>query len=177
MHPSLRKSAPRGTELVDLLAECHGRIRHFTALACEIAARTEAPSEQIVQACQDVRRYLSEALPLHVADENDSVAPRLRGLAAEVDDALMTMEREHQQHVPRLSALVELLEGVRETPLDLTRRAALGPVARAVADELEAHLVLEERMIFPAVGRLARDVQAEIVSELRARRSGFTLPT
>src|SRR5690606_33889983 len=66
-------------DLVDLLDECHQRIRRFLALAGEAAAHRGAPSSETAQACADVERYFKEALPLHVADEEESITPRLRG--------------------------------------------------------------------------------------------------
>src|SRR5690606_15926791 len=73
-----RRDTPR--DLVDLLGECHARIRRFVELAHEAAIRMDAPVEQVIQACADVERYFVEALPLHVADEEESIAPRLKGL-------------------------------------------------------------------------------------------------
>src|SRR5687768_5521196 len=78
-------------DLVELLGECHERIRGFVALARRAATLRHVPADQIARACADVERYFSEALPLHVADEEESIAPRLRGLSPEVDDALAVM--------------------------------------------------------------------------------------
>lgn len=159
-------------DLVDLLGECHQRIRRFIALAREAAERLDAPPDQIARACLDVERYFREALPLHVADEEESVEPRLRGSSPAVDDALDTMARQHQQHVPMLEALFTAIAAVRGEPHAAAARRALAAAATALEAELEAHLALEERAIFPAIRELLPpETQAAIIDEIRHRRS------
>lgn len=166
---SERRSPPES--LVDLLAACHERIRRFTALAVEAAKRKDAPPEKIIEACADVERYFSQALPLHVADEDESIEPRLRGRSAKVDHALDTMTDQHARHSPMLELLLGALGEVRRDPQDETARDALAAAANVLQMELEEHLSLEERVIFPAItDYLSRDAKARIIEELRQRR-------
>src|SRR6185503_9035331 len=73
-----------GDELTGSLLDCHERIRRFTALALELGrvAPPGAPEalEQIREAAAGVPRYFTVALPLHSADEEQSVEPRLVAL-------------------------------------------------------------------------------------------------
>ena len=166
---------PRRQGLVDLLAECHGRIRRFVALAADAARRTDAPEAQVRAACADVTRYFTEALPLHVADEEESLLPRLRGRAPEVDQALARMAEQHAAHGPALARFLGAVADVARDPADAAARERLAPLAGALADSFEAHLSLEETTIFPAIdAHLTAAERAEIVAELRQRRAPST---
>ena len=71
------KPQNKSEDAVDLLTGCHDRIRHFTGVAVKLAhAQGESP-EQIVQAAAGVHRYYAISLPLHEADEEQTVRPRL----------------------------------------------------------------------------------------------------
>ncbi len=162
---------PRGERLVDLLLECHERLRQHLQLAVALGTRDDVPASEVVETCLRCERYFKQALPLHIQDEEQSILPRLQGRDALVDYALEVMEREHSEHAP-LIALQKALRGLRGAPEDAARRddllAAAEPVARGFAD----HLRKEEEIIFPAIETLlSRDTQALIVGELRARRA------
>lgn len=70
------------TDLVALLMDCHARIRHFAKLAHRIGVDLEATPANRSEACLAVERYFTEALPLHVQDEEESILPRLGPEAA-----------------------------------------------------------------------------------------------
>ncbi len=166
-----KRGASRPQDLVDLLGECHTRIRRFVVLAREAARRQDAPADQIVQACADVERYFTEALPLHVLDEEQSVAPRLRGLSPEVDRALASVEEQHRQHAPKLDALLRAASAFRMDPLQASARRALATAAAELEADFTEHLALEEAVIFPAIRQLLpAATQARIIDELRQRR-------
>lgn len=165
-----RTSRPPG-DLVDLLSDCHQRIRHFVTLAHRAGARQGVPADQIVQACFDVERYFTQALPLHVADEEESIEPRLRGLSPTVDAALDATLRQHQQHEPHLEALLGAASVLRNAPHDAAARGKLAAVALALESQFEEHLRLEETVIFPAIRQLLSPaIQTSIMHELRQRR-------
>jgi iron-sulfur cluster repair protein YtfE (RIC family) len=148
-----------GESLLDLLAGCHQRIRHFSALARTVAASPDAPDAPAAAAA--VRRYFADALPLHEADEEQSVAPRLLGRDPTVDAALATMAAQHAAH----AILVADLLAACATPHTLAAPAA------ALESAMATHLAAEEALIFPAVLALPAPVQAAIIAELRARRT------
>src|SRR5690348_12854183 len=81
---SLAEALQAGDEsdAIDLLLGCHTRIRHFTAVAVKLS-QPDAPADQVRSAAAAVYKYYSQALPLHEADENDSVYPRLRSALAD----------------------------------------------------------------------------------------------
>jgi iron-sulfur cluster repair protein YtfE (RIC family) len=157
-------------DLVDLLLSCHARIRSFVGVAEAISARQDLPDAEVREACASCERYFSEALPLHVEDEERSLLPRLAGLRDEVDQALSTMHAQHEAHVELVSALVHALVEVRTHPGDAGSRALLRAAAASARSAFDEHLTLEETVIFPAARELLPEVSAEAVRELRARR-------
>jgi iron-sulfur cluster repair protein YtfE (RIC family) len=160
-------------DVAGVLLACHERIRKFLGIARQLAvvAATGAVREpDIAAAAEQVRRYFAEALPLHVADEDETIAPRLAGAPAAAA-ALAAIHRDHAAHAPAIAVLVEICGAIARDP---ARAAATsGDLARVAAwltDELEAHLALEERTVIPAVRRLPREAQDVIRAEIRARR-------
>jgi hemerythrin-like domain-containing protein len=172
-----RSSAP--ADAVDLLLECHDRIRNFLALARRIAERGAGDPAGVPEAAERVRRYVTQALPLHARDEEESILPRLRGRDPALDAALATMTREHLEHEPPLAALVEACEALAEDP---ARLPDLAPAVLRATAELEhhfaAHLQREEEVVFPAMRRLFdAATDAAVVAEIRARRGVGTPAT
>lgn len=160
---------PASEGLVDLLGECHHRIRTFLRSAERLASASDPIGEDAITAARDIHRYFSSAFPLHLADEDESIAPRLRGSTAEIDRALATMSADHQAHGADVRCLVEMAFELRETGREPSL-ARLATVTATLGLALEAHLELEERVLFPAIRALDVPVQLVIVSEMRARR-------
>lgn len=173
----LGRPAP-AADAVGLLLECHERIRAFLALARRIAEAQAADRDAVLDAAERVRRYFTEALPLHARDEEESILPRLRGLDPAVDVELDAMAEEHRGHARPLGALVAACEEMARAP---ERLAELQPIVSRSAGELarhfEVHLAREETVVFPAIRRLlGPSADAEIVREIRGRR-GAGAPT
>ncbi len=164
------RRAADSPRLLSLLADCHQRIRHFSQLACDIARRGDAPPSEIAEACAAAARYFREALPLHVADEEESIAPRLRSSSLGVAQALGVMSAQHDAHVAHIAQLLRALEDLRQAPHDEQARGRLAAIAEPIQVEFEQHLVLEESVLFPAIDLLPLTEQTRIVAELRARR-------
>lgn len=167
---------PTAPGTLDLLVECHDRIRTFLALARRIAEAGAVEREELRQAAGRVARYFGEALPLHARDEEQSIAPRLRGRDPAVDAELEEMTREHAGHEEARLALVGVCQSLAAAP---ERHAELAPGVRRAAEALEAHfaphLRREEEVIFPAVRRwLDPAADAQVVREIRARRGVST---
>jgi iron-sulfur cluster repair protein YtfE (RIC family) len=126
----------------------------------------------VPEAAARVARCFGQALPLHAQDEEQSILPRLRGRAPEVDAALAAMEREHREHERPLGEVVAACEVLAREP---ARLDTLAPALARAAAELDAHfaehLRREEEVVFPAMRRLlSREDDAAVVRELRARR-------
>ncbi len=156
-----------GEDVVDLLVACHGRIRWFSRLARELA-QADAAGDDVRETARQIHRYFAIAFPLHVADEEELVAPRLR---ANEREAIATMCSEHAAHERHVARLVELCAEIEREPGVLAgRRTELAGLADRLIGELEAHLVLEEQKIFPALRRLPIDERNAIRDAMRLRR-------
>jgi iron-sulfur cluster repair protein YtfE (RIC family) len=162
---SLMRKPPVEQTPANLILECHARIRSFAAIAVRLAGE-DAPEAEVAEAATAVHRYFTQALPLHVADEERSLAPRLRQFAPDTSEALAAMEREHRAHEALLARLIPAWESLRADPGP--RRATLADAAR-FQTALEEHLVAEERLVVPALLHLPAAESSAIVDELRQR--------
>ncbi|MDP1825913.1 MAG: hemerythrin domain-containing protein [Archangium sp.] len=158
--------------LLGLLLACHTRIRRFARLALTVGARPELPAAEVKDAASQCLRYFTEALPLHVRDEEDSLWPRLAGHSAALDATMAQMRAQHFAHRVRLDALTSALEAVRQRPNEPGLHKELAAAASTLETDFEDHLALEEAELFPFFDEaLDAEAQEAIVRELRARRS------
>jgi len=168
-------------DAVELLLECHTRIRSFLELARRLGQAQGAADQEVADAAFQVSRYFTAALPLHARDEEESILPRLRGRDPAVDAELEIMVREHREHQPPLRTLVAACSSLARDP---GRRSELAETVKRAAAELErhfaAHLAREEEVVFPAIRRLLdQAADAAVVKEIRLRRleaSGDPVP-
>lgn len=168
------KPQTKTEDAVDLLTGCHDRIRHFTAVAVKLAHAQSAAPDEIRRAAAGVHRYYSVSLPLHEADEEDSLRPRLEAVADEkVGHALVAMGDQHTAIDELLERLLPLLVMVRNNPDALAAAGAeMCAITKALDEIFRAHLQMEEEVIFPAIrSALAEATQAVVLREMQARRS------
>lgn len=160
------------SDVVGLLLQCHERIRQFVALAGRLAAEREAAADDIRQAAKRITRYFSEALPLHVADEEESIVPRLSGHSSELDASLQRMQREHLEHHSALQSLLEVCGTLQTSPDKLDElRPRLAEAAATLEREFSTHLRQEEEIVLPAIRNVLTHADRHaILLELRGRR-------
>ncbi len=169
----LTSSPPKSEDAVDLLLGCHQRIRHFTGVAVKLAHAHGATPEEIAQAAAGVHRYYSVSLPLHEADEEQTLHPRLSAVADDrVRHALLAMRDQHQAIDELLEGLLPLLRMVENNPDTL---AAVGgemcSITKALDEMFRAHLQMEEEVIFSAIrSELPETTRSEILRQMRQRR-------
>lgn len=166
---------PRATDVVDFLYECHGRIRRFVNHAHALAFSSSNDEREIRGVAEQIVRYFTTAFPLHVADENNSIFPRLAGRAESLDAALAQMRADHGEH-EGLDRLVAICQRLAREPRQLAAVARdLAATTEQLTLDLEAHLSLEELTIFPVVRDLPGAVRATIHAEMRARRDSHSV--
>jgi iron-sulfur cluster repair protein YtfE (RIC family) len=160
-------------DALDLLTGCHQRIRHFTAAAIKLAHAQGASPEDIRQAAAGVHRYYSVSLPLHEADEESTLRPRLDAVANErVRHALIAMHDQHLAIDELIERLLPLLMLIERNP-DILHDAGseMCSITKALEDLFAAHLQLEEEVIFPAIREsLADHDRTAMLAEMQARR-------
>ena len=162
-------------DVVDLLGDCHARIRYFASLAVRLADGERCPVNA-AEAAARIRRYFAEAYPLHVADENESVLPRLLARAPEAAALVERMELEHRRldaKIPELLTVCETLEH-GEPGACCAAVAKLRSLGECMHTLLEAHMTNEESLIFPLLREhLTPEDVVAIREEFRARREAF----
>ena len=157
--------------LVDLLLECHGRIRRFLGFARRLATTDGITADEVRTVAGEIRRYFVVAFPLHLEDEDVDITPRLRGTSSDVDAALARMGADHVAHASLVSGLIELCVVLERDPLQRDAIASrLAHAAQTLEAALEPHLVLEERVLFPVLAGLPPHDQEAIHLAIRARR-------
>lgn len=158
---------------VDALLACHARIREFTDLSARLASSNADP-ESARSAAAAVRQYFALALPLHEADEDLSIAPRLRALQPP-DTVLQALDLVARQHpdidrvIGRMMPLWEAIEA------DGAKLPALAEQLSKATERLSMiwtpHLSLEEAEVFPAIRALLTPEALEAVrAEMAERR-------
>ncbi len=169
----LTSSARKSEDAVDALLSCHQRIRHFTGVAVKLAHAQGAASDEVADAAAGVHRYYSVSLPLHEADEDDTLCPRLATVADDrVNHALLAMSDQHQAIDELMERLLPLLVMVKNNPDTL--HAAGGEmcsITQALDEIFRAHLQMEEEVIFPAIHTLLPESTREtMLREMQERR-------
>jgi iron-sulfur cluster repair protein YtfE (RIC family) len=166
-------SQPKSEDAVDLLTGCHQRIRHFTGVATKLAHAQGALPDEIRQAAAGAHRYYTISLPLHEADEEQTVRPRLDSIGDEkLHHALLAMTDQHMAIDDLLERLLPLLLMVQNNPQTIH---SAGPemcsITHALDEMFSAHLQLEEEVIFPAIrSALSAAAQLEMLREMQGRR-------
>lgn len=152
------------------LLACHTRIRRLASALRRLPGVEDLRGPMVATSASQMARYLREALPKHGQDEDESLAPRLRavGVSLEVDAALTRMHEEHQQMDRLLPPLLtELDRLVNRDPGD---PAVLNQLGQELARLLTDHVELEERVVFPAIGRLPLRARSAMRGEMLRRR-------
>lgn len=156
----------------DALLACHVRIREFTELSARLAAAGGDP-DSVSRTAGRVARYFAEALPLHEADEDLSIAPRLRlaGASEELLQALDVVARQHPDIDRVVARMLTLWRALEADPAQLpTLAESLARSTARLSELWGPHLALEETTILPALRALAPEDVAAIRAEMRERR-------
>ena len=168
------KPEPKTEDAVDLLTGCHDRIRHFTGVAVKLAHAQSAAPDEVRQAAAGVHRYYTVSLPLHEADEEQTLRPRLEGISDEkVRHALVAMSDQHMAIDELLERLLPLLLMVQNNPDALAAAGGeMCAITKALDEMFRAHLQMEEEAIFPAIrSALPANEQAQMMDEMQKRRT------
>jgi iron-sulfur cluster repair protein YtfE (RIC family) len=157
-----------------MLQGCHVRIRHFMQLGRTLAESQEASQEQIAAAADDIFRYFSQALPLHEADENETLFPRFRDagqLGSPLRQAARAMVEQHHAIDELVAELLSLCGSLRSHPEGLPSLARqLRHVSIALDQIFASHLDMEETVIFPAIAQLPAEELEAMSREMQQRR-------
>lgn len=153
---------------IEALHEEHFRQRQNCA-DMEMLAGTRLPRPDLARS---ILWNLCRALPLHYADEDDDLFPRLRARCLPEDDIeelVARLEAEHRATEANLPALIAALacmaDGALPAPED---RAGL----QIQAQGQRRHMILENAVLLPlARARLTAPDRAAMLDRMRARRA------
>jgi hemerythrin-like domain-containing protein len=176
MLTNLKADKPKRDEedAITLLLGCHDRIRHFTEVADRLNLNQQSPAKDRQEAASAVLRYYQIALPLHEADENESVYPRLREALppGELATANQAMIDQHAEIDAIIAQLLPMWRAIAHDPaLQEDLSAELGQRVQRLKQLWTSHLGLEEEVVIPAMRRfLSQQDLGAIQAEMRARR-------
>lgn len=167
--PGTSPCATRGA--FDILAGCH---EHIAARVAELAALAEGLErvprldEPCLARLAGILAFLDTVIPIHGADEEQTLFPRLRALpelrGAGGHTPMDCMEREHVDRRALLAAL--------KRDLMLGRPEAVARAARGLASSYREHIAREDQVLFPWARERLTDpaVVERMAQEMRERR-------
>lgn len=153
--------------LLDRMHACHARIRQFLDACARIADRERVDAE-VRESAAAAARYFGGPFLLHVADEEESILPRVDAEAARSRDVRAEHARDEAE-VGTLTALCATLAARPDGPAD--ELAQLASLVAALGPRVRAHLESEEQALLPLLATLAPDVERTILDEMAARRA------
>lgn len=154
-----------------ILLACHEHIGERLAILEQTGrdlADADALTEHHLARLCDVLAFLDTAIPIHSADEELTLFPRLRALPtfrrATGGTPMDCMEAEHVEHAAAKAALKAAI--VKRDVMGVARRAL------ALVAGYREHIAKEEQVLFPMARDLLDDpaVVDEMTHEMRARR-------
>lgn len=176
--PGLHTPAVGWAQPFEMLRACHERVQRSLALLGRLQAHVaqHGVDNNAAQAAVDVLRYFDQAAPLHHQDEEEQVFPlALAQGDAAVQGAVARLQQEH-------GAMDAAWQTLREGLLQL---AASPPPPRAWSDAwcagtavqdfaalYEAHIALEEGLVYPCVEAQLTPAHSAAMGSTMARRRG-----
>ena len=164
------------SEPLGMLSDCHRRIESFLAVLQEVSDRSPDGrlSAESREPFERALAYFRTGAPRHTADEEESLFPRLRRLAAPeaLFDQMDRLEGEHRR-AQALHATVDEI-GARwlaDSILVPQERAMLAHALEELGRLYAEHIALEDNQVFPLAGRiLPGEEKRQIGREMAARR-------
>lgn len=165
-------SAASVTATVSLFSSCHKRLVDALRLSEAIRLSKVAGPEEIGMGARRVTRFFDIALPLHEADEELSLLPRLVAVCPEAGALSQRISREHREIEPTVARWRSLWQRVVEAPHELERlREELGQLGLEVSVFFLSHIQFEESEVLPLIEHLSEAERDAIAIEARARRT------
>jgi hemerythrin-like domain-containing protein len=166
------------TQPLGLLSDCHRRIERFLNVL-KMTTDQAADRALTVRQRADIEaglKYFATAARMHIADEEESLFPRLREstdpAAAHALDMVARLERDHGDAERRHDAVDVLMRRwLADGHLDGAMTGELREHLAVLQRMYREHIAVEDRDLFPAAARLLTPDQiAAIGGEMAARR-------
>lgn len=166
-------------EPLGLMSDCHRRVEKFLDQLIIVADKVrggELPAEAS-HALETALRYFQQAAPLHTADEEASLFPRLRALGVIPEDVLQAMarlERDHDVADAAHAAIDEAgLRWLQNGTLPREEAEHLLARLRELRAFYASHIALEDDYLFPLAARFLSSDEVETLGREMAARRGI----
>ena len=166
-------------EPLQLMVDCHARIERFAA-ALLLVLQQEAGG-MLLQAgnhalAEKALRYFRSASPLHTADEEESLFPRIRKIETpEGKRASALLDALESEHIEVEALLMPCLDACEEWlasyKMCAEHHARLVATLKKIAHAYHEHIRVENEVLFPLCAELLSDEDLwDIGTELAVRR-------
>jgi hemerythrin-like domain-containing protein len=159
-----------------ILSRCHEhvlqKLQVLEGVADELERQRTFDDSRLARLC-DVLTMMHTAIPLHSADEEESLFPELRRRQPFAGMQGTPMDCMEHEHVGHRRLLVEL-----ERAIFLRDAEAAARTCRAVAVEYREHIGKEEQVLFPLAKEVLADDPAAVAlmtQQMRERRAAAGL--
>ncbi len=167
---------------IGLLTDCHRRIERFLSVLVQIAAEAHGGplNDEQRAALETALRYFREAAPKHIADEEETLFPRMRSMDKPEVTAVMArvdwLERDHDRAERRHAEVDRLGEAwLTAGTLAASDAGRLGTLLAELADLYRDHIAVEEGEVFPAAARALDLPERKAMGGEMASRRGINL--
>ncbi len=162
---------------IGLLGDCHRRIERFLGVISTVAEQTGGGplDDEQRRALDAALRYFRESAPRHVADEEESLFPRLR--ASGDAWAIEALDRLEEDHLA-VTAWHAELDGLGSrwltaATLETSRFKRFAAIVARLREAYAPHIALEDDEVFPQARDLLTRDQMRIIGLEMARRRGI----
>jgi len=167
------------TDPIGLLTDCHRRIELFLAVLAHVSAQARGGSlsREEREAVETALRYFRKGAPKHIADEEETLFPRLRSIEHRrelraVLEKAAALEEQHEE-AKRGHAEIEQLgrKWLAAGSLALVDRTRFAELVAELGNLYRGHIAVEEQEVFPmAAAVLPRSELEAMGREIAARR-------
>ena len=141
------------------------------AMVAATALAEGAGSRRDTRVIADVLAFLRKQAQRHIADEEESVFPRLSHRPGN-RDLIAELLVEHREHDALLATLERLCEAWGEALPRIGNAVVFARKLAEFSDGYRAHIAREDAELLPAMEQLGADDLRAIASEMMARRPG-----
>jgi hemerythrin-like domain-containing protein len=176
-----RKAEGSFREPLQLLSDCHRRIERFLQQLIHVAEQTQGDglNEAYRDELDTALRYFENAEPLHTADEEVSLFPRLRAKKnEEADRIIATLEADHDV-VGELHRRVGEIgrKWLEQGYLEKQELRELLEKLYFLRTTYHQHIGIEDRVLFPVAATLLSAEELEAIGREIADRRGVSFDT
>ncbi len=166
-------------EPIGLLQDCHRRIEWFLSELRRVSSQWHGaqPDDADRRTLESCLHYFTIGAPRHVADEEESLFPRLRGRSDAAAQALVSLQRLESDHLQADAWHHEANDLVRrwltDGRLDAAAADRLATLLEQLTSLYAAHITVEDNEVFPAAAAALDAAELTAIGREMALRRGL----